>query len=297
MITTKKYRSIFSILVLAAVLLSACGATDTEPTATPFSVEAVYTSAAETLSAQLTEAAKSMPSATITVTPSTTNTPKPTETLQVGPTNTTGFIVINTAIPLVTYTPGPSPTPTGSATSRTLGCHDSTFISHITFPDNTVVQPGHIFTKIWEIKNSGSGACAWTNDYRLVFVGGDTLGGDSTRISQKVGVGATARVRLNDLTAPTAPGTYTSQWRMATANWEPFGAVLTIIIKVPGPTHTPVSPTVTNTPAPPTATNTTAPPTSTNTPEPSPTSTNTTAPPTSTNTPEPSPTITPFGEG
>ena len=256
MITTKKYHLIFSILALTALLLSACGASGPEPTPTPFSVEAVYTAAAETLSAQLTEAALAAPSATIAVTPSPSNTVAPTETFQIAPTNTTGFIVVNTQIPLATFTPGPSPTPTGSATSRTLGCHDSTFISHITFPDNTVVQPGHVFTKVWEIKNSGSGTCAWTSDYRLVFVGGDTLNGDSTRIAQKVGVGATARVRLNDLTAPTAPGTYTSQWRMATANWEPFGAILTIIIKVPGATHTP-TPKVTNTPtSPATATHT-----------------------------------------
>jgi hypothetical protein len=266
MIATKKYHLIFSILALTALLLSACGASGPEPTPTPFSVEAVYT-AAETLSAQLTEAALAAPSATITVTPSPSNTVAPTETFQIAPTNTTGFIVVNTQIPLASFTPGPSPTPTGSATSRTLGCHDSTFISHITFPDNTVVQPGHVFTKVWEIKNSGSGTCAWTSDYRLVFVGGDTLNGDSTRIAQKVGVGATARVRLNDLTAPTAPGTYTSQWRMATANWEPFGAVLTIIIKVPGPTHTP-TPKVTNTPTSPataTHTATSEPPTATHT--------------------------------
>lgn len=289
MITTKKYHLIFGILALTALLLSACGASSPEPSPTPFSVEAVYTAAAETLSAQLTEAALAAPSATLTVTPSPGNTVAPTETFQIAPTNTTGFIVVNTQIPLATFTPGPSPTPTGSATSRTLGCHDSTFISHITFPDNTVVQPGHVFTKVWEIKNSGSGVCAWASDYRLVFVGGDTLNGDSTRIAQKVGVGATARVRLNDLKAPTAPGTYTSQWRMATANWEPFGAILTIIIKVPGPTHTPVSPTVTNTPAPPTATNTPETPTATNTPE-TPTATNT--PETPTNTPE-TPTVTP----
>ena len=253
---TKKYHLIFSILALTALLLSACGASGAEPTPTPFSVEAVYTAAAETLSAQLTEAALAAPSATITFTPSPSNTPGATETFQAAPTNTAVFVVINTAIPLATFTPGPSPTPTGSATSRTLGCHDSTFISHTTYPDNTVVQPGQAFTKVWEIKNSGSGVCAWTSDYRLVFVGGDTLNSDSTRIAQKVGVGANARVRL-EMQAPTAPGTYTSQWRMATPDWEAFGAVLTVIIKVPGPTHTPVSATVTNTPtSPATATHT-----------------------------------------
>ncbi len=267
---------LFSIFTLAAILLSACGASNAEPTATPFSVDAVYTAAAETLSAQLTNAALAIPSATMTVTASPSNTPPATETRVGLATNTAApLLIVNTPIPLATFTAGPSPTPTGSATSRTLGCNDSTFIGHVTYPDKATVQPGQSFTKIWEIKNSGSGTCTWTNDYRLVYVGGDMLGSDSTRIGQKVGIGATARVRL-EMVAPTAPGTYTSQWRMATPNWESFGAVLTVTIVVPGPTHT-----ATKTSAPATATNTTVPATATNT--------NTPIPPTATFTFTPEP--------
>jgi len=243
--------------ILAALLLNACGAANQEPTPTPFSVEAVYTAAAETLSVQLTEAALSMPTATMTFTASPTNTAMPTETFQLGPTSTTGFILVSTQIPLATITPGPSPTPTGSATSQTLGCHNAGFISHISVPDNTVMQPGESFTKIWEIKNTGTGECAWTSDYRLVFVGGNILGSDSSRIGQRVGTGAIVRVRLN-MVAPTAPGTYTSQWRMATPERQPFGVVFSVTIKVPGPTHTATSP-VTNTPIPPTNTPTNTP--------------------------------------
>ncbi len=272
---------LFSIFTLAAILLSACGASNAEPTATPFSVDAVYTAAAETLSAQLTNAALAAPSATMTVTASPSNTPPATETRVGLATNTAAaLLIVNTPIPLATFTAGPSPTPTGSATSRTLGCNDSTFISHVTYPDKATVQPGQSFTKIWEIKNSGSGTCVWTNDYRLVFVGGNILGSDSTRIGQKVGIGATARVRL-EMVAPTAPGTYTSQWRMATPNWESFGAVLTVIIVVPGPTHTATSAaSATNTSAPATATNTNTPipPTATFTFTPEPTSTFTETP-------------------
>lgn len=252
--------------ILAALLLNACGAASPEPTPTAFSVEAVYTAAAETLSVQLTEAALSMPTATMTFTASPTHTTMPTATFQLGPTSTTGFILVSTQIPLATFTPGPSPTPTGSPTSQTLGCHNAGFISHITVPDNTVMQPGQSFTKIWEIKNTGTGLCAWTNDYRLVFVGGNILGSDSTRIGQKAGIGAIVRVRL-DMVAPTAPGTYTSQWRMATPQWESFGVVFSVTIKVPGPTHTATSP-VTNTPIPPTNT-----PEPTNTPTETPTNT------------------------
>lgn len=267
---TNKYYFIYSMIVLAALVLSACGAAKTEPTATPFSVEAVYTSAAETLSVQLTEAALAMPSATMTVISSPTNTALPTETFQIGPTSTTGFVIVNTPVVLATITPGPSPTPTGSPTSQTLGCHNSAFVGHITYPDNTVVQPGQTFTKVWEIKNSGTGECAWTSDYRLVFVGGNILGSDSTRIAQRAGVGATVRVRL-DMVAPTAPGTYTSQWRMATPQWEAFGVVFSVTIKVPGPTHTATSP-ITNTPIPPSNTPTNTPTeTPTNTPTNTPT--------------------------
>lgn len=256
--------------IMVALLLSACGAANQEPTPTIISVEAVYTAAAETLSAQLTEAALSAPTATMTFTASPTNTAMPTETFQVGPTSTTGFILVNTPIPLATFTPGPSPTPTGTVTSQTLGCHNAGFVAHITIPDNTVMQPGESFTKIWEIKNTGTGVCSWTNDYRLVFVGGNILGSDSTRIGQKVGIGATVRVRLN-MVAPTAPGTYISQWRMATPERESFGVVFSVTIKVPGPTHTATSPatnTPTNTPIPPTNTPTETPTETPATPDP-----------------------------
>lgn len=251
------------LLLLAALLLNACGSRAKAPaTATPFSVEAVYTMAAQTLSVQLTGMAQAQPSATPTLTASPSNTAVPTATFQAAPVNTTAFIIVNTLPALATFTPGPSPTASVSPTARTLGCNDATFISHITYPDNSVVEPGQEFTKIWEIKNSGSGDCAWTNSYRLIFVGGNILGSDSTRIGQKVGVGANVRVRL-EMTAPNAPGTYTSQWRMATADWQSFGDLLTVIIKVPGPTHTPTS-LVTNTSEP--TVNTPAP--TVNTPEP-----------------------------
>jgi hypothetical protein len=270
---TKRTPKLLVVVLTLALLLSACGAANTEPTATPISIEAVYTAAAETLSAQLTQSASVMPSATMTVTasPTITNTPAATETFQVAPTNTSLFLSASTTIPLATITPGPSPTPSATPTARTLGCHNSEFVSHITIPNNTVMQPGEAFTKIWEVRNLGTSAeCNWNNDYRLVFVGGDILGSDSTRIGQKVGIGASARVRL-EMVAPTAPGTYTSYWRMATPQWESFGEVFSVTIVVPGPTHTPTSPTTntpTNTPEPPTntPTNTVEPPTATPTP-------------------------------
>jgi len=50
-------------------------------------------------------------------------------------------------------------------------CEDyATFLSDVTYPDNTVVQAGETFTKTWEIRNDGS--CTWGPGYALVGVSG-----------------------------------------------------------------------------------------------------------------------------
>jgi uncharacterized protein YkwD len=50
-------------------------------------------------------------------------------------------------------------------------CDDfALFLADVTYPDNTEVQAGEVFTKTWEVQNSGT--CTWGVGYEMVFVSG-----------------------------------------------------------------------------------------------------------------------------
>jgi hypothetical protein len=132
----------------------------------------------------------------------------------------------------------------------------------VTVPDNTEFQPGTAFVKTWRIRNSGT--CDWEAGTKLIFISGDSLGGPSEVSVGAVAKGASTDVSVN-LTAPTAPGTYKSNWQLQASDGVRFGSVFYAKIVVPAPaTNTPEP---TNTP-PPTDTPTST-PTPTNTPKPS----------------------------
>jgi hypothetical protein len=112
------------------------------------------------------------------------------------------------------------------------------------------LKPGENFTKTWKVENNGT--CDWALLYRLVFVGGDQMGGDPSALGKVIVPGKWTQLSVG-LTAPSKPGTYTGTWRMATQQGSPFGATLTVSIVVGTPTDTPqptstATATATNTP-------------------------------------------------
>lgn len=98
------------------------------------------------------------------------------------------------------------------------------FVDDVTIPDDTVLRPGEAFTKTWRIKNEGT--CTWGPNHNaraLAFTTGDKLGApDLAPLTAEVKPGQTADVSVN-MVAPTAPGTYTSQWKLRVDN-DPNGA-------------------------------------------------------------------------
>ncbi|MGC9399307.1 MAG: NBR1-Ig-like domain-containing protein [Anaerolineae bacterium] len=116
---------------------------------------------------------------------------------------------------------------------------DARFVSDVTFPDDTVIDPGVSFRKTWRLRNSG--ACAWKVGTRLVFVGGDPLGGPTDVTVPPADAGATVDLSV-DLLAPTTPGTYRSEWRLQAPDGARFGPTIYVQIVVPGQaTVTPTS--------------------------------------------------------
>ena len=130
-------------------------------------------------------------------------------------------MAIPTAVP-ATPTPAPPTVPPATVTPSTP-CNAASFISDVTYPDNTSVVVGASFTKIWRLKNVGT--CTWTSGYKLAFDGGDRMSAPDTvtLTSGTVPPGGTVDVSV-DLKAPADTGTYQGNYRLK----EPGGALFGI---------------------------------------------------------------------
>ncbi len=202
------------VLFLAtfALLLTACKQeVSAIPTATEESVsaEAIFTAAAMTAFAQIP---------TATLVPTETATPVPTATLA------------------PTITPVDTVTPQNTATKQlssltAFGCYDGAYVSDVTIPDGTLFDPGDIFIKTWEIKNTGG--CAWEADFQLIFSSGDQMNGTDHVINTTVASGATGVFSV-ELVAPDTPGSYAGYWRLTNAEGTIFGEAVYVIITVAG---------------------------------------------------------------
>ncbi len=230
-----KLRLIFStqtLLIIGALLLSACGAN--EPPLTPtlaFSADEIRTQAVGTFSSDLT--------ATALVAP--TNTPVP--TLTAAP----------TLAALATSTGGIA---LATAPAATASCYGLAFVSDVSIPDNTPVTAGQAFTKTWKVKNAGS--CAWDAGFKFAFTGGEAMGGSTFTLPSAVAAGAVTDISVA-MTAPNKTGTLRGNWRMSTASGQFFGDEVYVQVIIGGGAA------ATNTGAAPAATSTTAPATSTST--------------------------------
>jgi hypothetical protein len=193
-----------AVSLALALLLTACNFPLAQPTQ-----DLQATAAAQTVSAQLTQAFAVTP--TVPVVP-------PSET-PVPPT-----------LPPPTATLPPAPT-------ATLGCTDNvTFVADVTIPDNTNMSPGESFDKTWRLRNSGT--CTWNSEYDLVFVDGAIMGGPASKpLTGAVAPGNTVDLTV-DLTAPGSNGTHRGNWRLRNNRDVLFGLTFYVQIVV-GPTSTP----------------------------------------------------------
>ncbi len=294
------------LTILILVITTAC--TSNQEALSTEDPNLVITTVAETVQTgiMLTGTAHAIlnPTNTPTFTP-TTVFPSPTATIFISQ--------INTAVPAVTQP---------ISYSSTTSCDIAAFISDITIPDGTELDPGESFTKTWSLQNSGS--CTWTTDYTIYFFSGDQMDGISSQAISSAAVvsGDTVEISI-DMIAPDTVGHYTGYWALKNASGEHFGIgsysdTFYVDIYVVDPdgtatltptatetsiyTSTPTSTSPTSTPTPTPTTQFTATPTSTATSEPTavPTSEPTAIPaptetpiPVDTETPTPAPTATP----
>lgn len=226
------------LLALAAILLASCGGGNVpEATPTTLGVSQIQTFAVATFSSALT----------LTATAAATNTPAvtPTPPATLPPLATNAVVV-----PLGTAT---TPGAAVGGVAATSGCYGLTFVSDVTIPDNTQMDPGKTFTKTWKVQNSGS--CAWDAGFKFQNTGGDTMGATAFTLPSSVAAGATYDISV-PMTAPSKTGTIRGNWRMSTANGQFFGDEVFVVIVVGNAS----APAATNTSAAPAeATNTTSP--------------------------------------
>ena len=233
-----KFRLIvgIQILMVGALLLSACGATPAELTPTvTVNPNEIRTQAVQTFAADLT----------LTALVASTNTP------------------VATITPLATFTVGPTaaglPAGTAPVAGATASCYGLSFVSDVTIPDNTPVTAGQAFTKTWKVKNAGS--CAWDAGFKFGFTGGEQMGGAAYTLPSAVAAGAVTDISVA-MTAPSKTGTLRGNWRMSTAAGQFFGDEVYVQVVVGGggaaPTNTGAA--ATSTTSPPTNTVTSTPP-------------------------------------
>jgi len=185
-------KPIFLALVLSVVL--ACNSLvpgTPQPAAT---LNALYTSAAETLNAMSTQGSVSL-------------TTQPTST---------GTLTIPTSSPIVlqTFT-------AVSPIQPTIKCDAAAFVTDVTYPDGSNVGSGVSFSKIWRIKNVGT--CTWTTSYSLVYVEGEKFGAkNSVSMPGNVSPGQNIDIPV-EMIAPTESGHYKGFWKIRNAAGALFG--------------------------------------------------------------------------
>ncbi len=183
-------------LLIVVLVIFACTLPSSAPP-TPAGDDFVATAALLTVQAQLTLQA---PAATATspVLPTNTSAPLPTIAL-------------------------PTQAPTQIPASPTSSCNAAQFISDITIPDGTILEPGESFTKTWRVKNSGT--CTWTTAYAAVFSSGNAMGGPASQaIGGTVNPGQSVDISIN-FTAPTSTGDYTAYYKLRDAGGVLFSQI------------------------------------------------------------------------
>jgi hypothetical protein len=206
-----------SLIALAILVLLAC---DFATPKAPDSVDtsAIYTQAAYTLIAQLTDVSMQTTGTAAALPPPSETPPLPSETLQ--PTST--------SLPEDTPTPEPTQTPviplvtpaTPAPSATSVPCNAAKFVDE-TVPDGTQFSPGTVFAKTWQIQNVGT--CTWSTGYSLVYVKGDPMGDLKVLVLPEI-VQPNQTLDISvDFVAPTKTGTAQGWWMLQDTSGNRFG--------------------------------------------------------------------------
>ncbi len=204
----RKLRTQWSTLLLifiVLVLVAACSTTPAEPT---IDANLIYTEAAKTVAAQLTNEAPPTLEPTITPVPTNTQAPTITET----PEQPTATETPQDEGTEVTETPLPT------ATLNSGGNELIDQASLLTFhpPDDQIYTPGGVFDAQVGFKNTGPNT--WNKYYSMRYLSGNTFGVGSKYTIELYSPKDTVEpeedvvITIPGMTAPQEEGRYTSNW-------------------------------------------------------------------------------------
>jgi hypothetical protein len=107
------------------------------------------------------------------------------------------------------------------------------FVRHVSYNDDSELEPGERFTKTWRFRNEGT--TRWPSEYKLLFVSkqhGDIMGANESVVQQHTPEsGEEVNVSV-DLIAPMAAGRYSGFWRLAQPDGRKFGPRVRVQIVV-----------------------------------------------------------------
>lgn len=190
------------LLALAAIIVLSVQALKPTPAPPPtVNIPQVQTRAVLTFSQGLTSTARAAPTST------STNTPEP-----------------------ATEAASAESTASTAAVSPTPSCNRLKFLQDVTVPDNTVMTPAQVFTKTWQVQNTG--LCAWRAGFQLILIGGDAMGGSPYVLPATVNPGAKVELSIKMVAPTNQTGIVQGTWRMSDQNASQFGDALTVVIVV-----------------------------------------------------------------
>jgi hypothetical protein len=216
MLKTTRLASILLIIMLG---ISACNLPSNADATPTQGADAVLTAAAQTVEANLTQAAILNP-----------------PTVPVIPTSTAGSPTVTLAVT----------TNTQPVATNTQICDLALFVKDVSIPDGTEFEPNKTFTKTWQLKNIGT--CTWSG-YTLVFDSGDSMGGPASTPIDSVAPGQEINLSV-DLKAPASAGSYRGYWRIKNSagvlipvssgyQSKSFFVDIKVVSPTPTPTNTP----------------------------------------------------------
>lgn len=181
-----------TLFLVVALLASGCNL-PAAPSPAQNGPDVIFTAAAQTVEAQLTQNALLV--AATPVLPG----PLPTAT----------------HAPALADTPVPMTEAAAPAESGTAVCDAARFMADITVPDGTQYSPGVAFIKTWRLRNTGS--CTWNTSYTLVFDSGEAMSGPaSLPLPGTVAPGQEIDLSVS-LMSPAKAGKYRGYWRLQNA--------------------------------------------------------------------------------
>jgi hypothetical protein len=226
------------VVFLGLLILTACNMPSNSTQAPQDDPNLIYTAAAQTVSAQLTQAASGG-----FATPT-------------GQSPDSGLIATATLpsqAPTATQAATSVSQPTATSTEVPIPCDRASFVEDVTYKDGSEVAPGATFVKTWKLRNTGS--CTWNSSYAAVFVSGDSIGAPASvqLTTGTVAPGQEVEVSVT-MKAPDTPKEYEGRWKLRNGSNVIFGVgsrgdadfwvkvkVAVLVTPTPTATSTPVA--------------------------------------------------------